>query len=223
LLAAPNIVGVDNLDLAGAFAEVLSIAAVIDNDNTCATVAEWRIGAGRGWDDLVYVGLGTGIGGGMVTSGALRRGAHGFAGELGHMIVDPAGPPCPCGKRGCWERYGSGSGLAWLAERAGLAASSPSDVLAAARADGADARAVRAEFVRYVALGLANLTNVLDPQGFVLGGGVMDDGDDLVELIGHELGGALYGTELGRPTPAVRRARFGSRSAAIGAALLGGQ
>ena len=60
------------------------------------------------------VTLGTGIGGGLVSGGVLQRGSQGFAGEIGHMVVDPQGPPCPCGKRGCWERYASGSGLAFL-------------------------------------------------------------------------------------------------------------
>ena len=84
----------------------------------CAALAEWRHGAGRGVDDIVLVTLGTGIGGGFVLGGALQRGANGFAGEIGHMIVDPDGPPCPCGRRGCWERYASGSGLGHLARQA---------------------------------------------------------------------------------------------------------
>ena len=83
----------------------------VGNDATCAALAEWRVGAGRGVDDMVMVTLGTGIGGGIVAGGRLVVGANGFAGEFGHMVVDPDGPPCPCGRRGCWERYASGSGL----------------------------------------------------------------------------------------------------------------
>ena len=69
---------------------------------------------------MVLVTLGTGIGGGLVAGGELQRGEHGFAGEFGHMVVDPDGPPCPCGRRGCWERYASGSGLARLAREAAV-------------------------------------------------------------------------------------------------------
>src|SRR4029450_6467715 len=84
----------------------------IDNDATCATVAEHAVGAARGADTAVLITLGTGIGGGLIAGGVLVRGANGFAGEPGHMVIDPNGPPCPCGRRGCWERYASGAGLA---------------------------------------------------------------------------------------------------------------
>ena len=83
---------------------------LVENDANCAAVAEHRIGAARGADDAVVVTLGTGIGGGLISAGRVVVGAHGFAGEIGHMVVDPSGPPCPCGRRGCWERFASGGG-----------------------------------------------------------------------------------------------------------------
>ena len=158
----------------------------VDNDATCATLAEWQAGAAQGFDDVVLVTLGTGIGGGIVAGGAIQRGAHGFAGELGHMVVDPDGPPCPCGRRGCWERYASGAGLAMLARRAAadgrLAAAVAAagsiealrgeDVRAAALDGDDEASAVVDEFARWVALGLVNLTNLVDPAILVLGGGL---------------------------------------------------
>ncbi len=87
---------------------------VVDNDATCAALGEWTLGAAAGASDAIMVTLGTGIGAGIIADGALLHGANGYAGEAGHMVVDPSGPLCSCGRRGCWERYASGSGLARL-------------------------------------------------------------------------------------------------------------
>ena len=119
LRAAPNLDGVADFDVRGLLVDRLGGQIVVDNDATCATVAEWQLGAGAGVDNLMLVTLGTGIGGGVVSNGALQRGLNGFAGEFGHMVVHPDGPRCPCGRRGCWERYASGSGLAMLARGGG--------------------------------------------------------------------------------------------------------
>ncbi len=104
LRAAPNLDGVADFAIGELLADRFGSAVHVDNDATCATVAEWLLGAGRGTNDMMLVTLGTGIGGGAVANGAVLRGANGFAGEFGHMVVDPTGPPCPCGRRGCWER-----------------------------------------------------------------------------------------------------------------------
>jgi len=91
----------------------------VENDATCAGWGEKVHGAAVGIDNLVLVTLGgQGFGGGIILDGQVFGGAYGFAGEIGHMVVDPNGPPCPCGNRGCWERYASGSGLGRLAREA---------------------------------------------------------------------------------------------------------
>ncbi len=111
---APNLPGGEGLDVGRRLSQRLSgLRVVVDNDATCAVIGEWVYGAATGATDAVVVTLGTGIGGGLVVRGAL-----GFAGEIGHMVVDPSGPACPCGKRGCWERFASGSGLGRLAREA---------------------------------------------------------------------------------------------------------
>ncbi|MEO7556034.1 MAG: ROK family protein, partial [Acidimicrobiales bacterium] len=115
---APNLRGVSELAVAARLRDRLGVPVTVDNDATCATWAEARVGAAAGASDVVLVTLGTGIGAGLVAGGALQRGANGFAGEAGHMIVDPDGPPCPCGRRGCWERYASGNGLGRFAREA---------------------------------------------------------------------------------------------------------
>ena len=169
---------------------------VVLNDATGAMWAELTRGAAVGALDGVMATIGTGIGGGVVLGGELVGGHHGFAGEFGHMVVDPSGPACPCGKRGCWERYASGSGLAWLAREAAaagaagrvleLAGGALGDVrgehvtTAAAEGD-ADALAVVDRFAWWLGLGLANLAAVLDPELIVLGGGLIEAGAVLLE------------------------------------------
>jgi len=120
LRAAPNLVSVRELEVGPRVGAGLGRPVSVDNDATCAAVAEWRLGAAMGIDDMVMVTLGTGIGGGIIAGGQLQRGTNGFAGEIGHIVVDPDGPPCPCGRRGCWERYASGNGLAQLAREAAV-------------------------------------------------------------------------------------------------------
>ncbi len=234
LRAAPHLGAVADLDVAGRLTAMLGRPVLVDNDATCATVAEWRVGAGRGHDDLVLVTLGTGIGGGIVAGGRLVRGHNGFAGEFGHMVVEPSGHPCPCGRRGCWERYASGSALGQLGREAALggratqlvalAGGDPEavrgeHVQAAARAGDAEALAVVDEFGRWVALGLVNLTNALDPARFVLGGGLAGGADLYLDPIRRWFGQLVYAPRL-RPHPEVVFAALDEAAGAIGAALL---
>lgn len=234
LRAAPNLDGVADFDVAGLLGKRVGGRVHVDNDATCAAVSEWLYGVGRGTTDMVLVTLGTGIGGGLVTSGRLQRGKNGFAGEYGHMVVDPDGPPCPCGRRGCWERYASGSGLARLAREAAvgrrvnrvieLAGGDPESVrgemvMQAAREGDADAMKVIDRFGRWVALGLVNLTNALDPQLFVLGGGLAAGADLYLDPIKRWFEELIYQPEL-RQLPDVEFAFWNERAGAVGAALL---
>lgn len=234
LRAAPNLDGVADFAVAELLSDRLGSNVHVDNDATCATVAEWLLGAGRGTSDMMLVTLGTGIGGGAVANGALLCGANGFAGEFGHMVVDPSGPQCPCGRRGCWERYASGSGLAMLAREAATghrlrdvvrqAGGDPQavrgeHVQAAAREGDPEALTVIDDFSRWVSLGLANLTNALDPELFVLGGGLASGSDLYLEPIRRWFGELLYQPHL-RPIPRIEFARWGPLAGAVGAALL---
>jgi glucokinase len=233
LRASPNIPDVEELDVAGRLGPRLSVPLIVGNDATWAALSEWQVGAGRGCDDVVMVTLGTGIGGGVVAGGRLVVGANGFTGEFGHMVVDPNGPPCVCGRRGCWERFASGSGLAQLARIAAIggrlrrvvemAGGDPAlvrgeHVQAAARECDEAALDVVDEFARWVALGLVNLTNALDPAMFVLGGGLAEGADLYLEPIERWFGALLYSPQL-RPHPALAFAELGERAGAIGAAL----
>jgi glucokinase len=236
LRAAPNLDDVADFAVADLVGGRLGHPVVVDNDATCATVAEWQLGAARGAGDVILVTLGTGIGGGMVAGGALHRGKNGFAGEFGHMVVHPNGPRCPCGRRGCWERYASGSGLAMLAREAATghrlrsvvehAGGDPQavrgeHVQAAARDGDDEALAVIDDFGRWVALGLSNLTNAFDPEVFVLGGGLAAGADLYLGPITRWFGELLYQPHL-RPAPRIEFARWGPIAGAVGAALLPG-
>lgn len=214
LRAAPNLTIDSELAVADRLSTALDLAVTVDNDATCATVAEWQLGAGRGVDDMTMVTLGTGIGGGVVAGGAVQRGHNGFAGEIGHMVVDPNGPLCPCGRHGCWERYASGNGLAYLAGgRRG------EEVVAAARAGDAESLAVIDRYGWWVALGLVNLTNVLDPGMFVLGGGLAASPEVFLGPVQRAFTELLYSPDH-RPHPALAFAELGERAGALGAALL---
>jgi len=232
---APNLRAATGLRVRDGLAARLGGAPVeVDNDATCAAWAEQRMGAARGLDDVILVTLGTGIGGGIVSGGRLHRGANRFAGEIGHMVVDPGGPPCPCGRRGCWERFASGHGLGILARDAcvagraarvlELAGGDPEaargEHVARALGEGdAEARAIMAEFARWVALGLANLASVFDPQAFIIGGGLVASGDALLGPVRAAFADRLPGHGLRRPI-AVVPAALGPLAGAIGAALL---
>ncbi len=234
LRAAPNLVDIIDFRVGQLLGERLDMKVEVDNDATCAAAAEWKAGEGVGEDEFVMVTLGTGIGGGLVSGGRLMRGVNGFAGEIGHMVVDPDGPPCPCGRRGCWERYASGSGLGRLAREAAegkrlgnvvaLAGGDPDAVRGehvqqAALAGDVEALEVIHAFGRWVALGLVNLTNVLDPGLFVLGGGLAGSGDLYLGAIREHFTELLYAPTL-RPHPRLAFASLGERAGAYGAALL---
>lgn len=205
----------------------------VANDANCTAFGELALGAARGFEDVLVVTLGTGIGGALVMGGRIVTGAHGFSGEIGHMVVDPNGPPCPCGKRGCWERYASGGGLARLAREAALAGT----LEAAVALTGGDPEAVRGEHVTsaaasgdpgarrvveelgwWLGLGLANLVAVLDPEVVVIGGGLARVGDVLLDPARAALAALVEGGSVRPPVP-VRPAALGEHAGAIGAAL----
>lgn len=230
----PNLPGVIGYPFAAELRERLGVPVVVDNDATTATWGEWHLGAARGATEAVLVTLGTGIGAGHVTGGQLQRGAHGFAGEAGHMVVDPRGPQCSCGRRGCWERFASGSGLARLARDAAfagraagvveLAGGDPEavrgeHVTEAAKAGDRGALAVLREFGWWVALGIANLVNVLDPDVVVVGGGLAEAGELLVSPVRERFSELVLAPQH-RPPVRIAAAELGERAGAVGAALL---
>jgi glucokinase len=234
LQVAPHLAGVTGLQVKKELERVFLVDVTVDNDATCAAWGEHRRGAARGLSDVVMVTLGTGIGGGIVAGGRVCRGAHGFAGELGHMVVDPDGPTCPCGQKGCWERYASGTALGELARQGcdtdafglvrdlagGVAEDVRGEHVTGAAAEG-DPFALKtmAAFAWWVALGLVNLANVLDPEAFVLGGGLIVAGDALLGPTRVAFAQLLQGSDRRPPVP-ILGAALGARAGALGAAFL---
>lgn len=212
--ASPNLVGAKELALRQMLEDRLGKKVLVENDATCAALGEWKSGAAQGATDAWVITLGTGIGGGFISGSVLQRGAHGFAGEVGHMVVDPDGPLCPCGRNGCWERYASGNGLSYLAN-----GEKGEDVLSRAKAGAADALGVVDTFARWVALGLVNLTNMTDPDVIVVGGGVIVSADVVMPRIAHWFEQLLYSPKH-RAHPRLVVAQLGEQAGAIGAAML---
>ncbi len=218
---SPHLAWVNEWNAAGDLARRVRRPVVVDNDATCATVAEWMLGAGERCDDMWLVTLGTGIGGGLIAGGEVRRGAHGHAGEIGHIHLGggPAGDrdiECPCGQRGCWEIFASGAALARRAGRR-----SGEDVVAGVRAGEAAAREALVDWADAVARGLAMLVNVSDPRRIVIGGGVSEAADVILDPIRRAMPRYCYGWPA-RELPDVVAASLGARAGALGAALLAG-
>ncbi|HET6874503.1 MAG TPA: ROK family protein [Acidimicrobiales bacterium] len=235
LVFAPNLQGATGAPIGDTLRTAEPGARVwVGNDATAAGWAEHRVGAGAGCRDMLMVTLGTGIGGGVVMDGRLVEGAHRFAGEFGHMVVDPNGPQCPCGKKGCWERFASGAGLGVLAREMAMAGVAPELTKRA----GGDPEAVRGEHVTsaaadgepaaveimrrfgwWVALGLANLANLFDPEVIVIGGGLVGAGDVLMQPIRLAFADLVEAADQ-REIALVRPAQLGPNAGAVGAALL---
>ncbi len=233
----PNLPGVEGVALGAELGERLGLPVVVDNDATAAAWGEHERGAARGRNHALCITLGTGIGAGMTVKGEILRGAYGFAGEPGHMVVDPGGPECPCGRRGCWETFASGTGLGMLARQAVRSGQAAEDVgfvaeaggavadvtgehvVASARSGDAAALAVLDTYGDWVGLGVANLINILDSEVVVLGGGVSEDADLFLDRVRSRVRELGLGGEH-RPRVPIVAARLGERAGAVGAALL---
>lgn len=164
---------------------------LVENDANAGAVAEHLFGAGRGSTEMVMITVGTGIGGGIIAGGRLYRGSIGTAGEIGHMVVDPSGPKCGCGRFGCLEAVASGTALvAWVKRRIEAGRRSLLEpgteitgqgVAAAARKGDELAMESFQRVGSYLGLGLANIAGILDPQVIVIGGGLAETEDLLLD------------------------------------------
>lgn len=212
----------------------LGLPVVADNDNTAAAWGESRFGAGRDYRHMMLVGVGTGIGGGIVADGVLFRGAHGFAADIGHIIVEPDGPLCGCGNRGCWEQVASGQAVT----RAGRQAVRDGEqtllrdqvggdpervtgpmVTKAAQEGDAVSIAIIAEVGRRLGEGIGGLVNVLDPEVVVVGGGVADAGELLLTPAREAFRRSVEAVDR-RPDVPLVHAQLGNDAGVVGAATL---
>lgn len=187
ILATPNIPQWNNFPLAPNLSKHFGVPVYLDNDANMAALGEWQYGAGKGHHDLVYITISTGIGGGVISSDRLLQGFHGMGAELGHMIIDPNGPPCGCGYYGHAESFSSGTAIARYVNeqiRSGKKSTlrAHRDLSAAQVAEAAregDSLAISA-FERaghYLGIAMANYLAIFDPSILIFGGGVSQVGD----------------------------------------------
>ena len=190
VIFSPNIT-FDDPHVAAAVRARIDVPVLVDNDANAAVWGEYKFGTAKGLDHVSMVAIGTGVGSGFVVDGRLLRGATGAAAELGHMVIYPDGPQCPCGLRGCLEQFASGNAIRRMAMEAVeqdpsssiiAFAGTPSSITAkhvaqAARQLDETARAVLRTAGRALGTGLSNVVNIFDPQVIVLGGGVVNAGE----------------------------------------------
>lgn len=232
---APNL-NWRNLPLGQRVAEATGLHAVVENDANAAAWGEFRFGAAREYGSAAVITVGTGIGGGIILGGKLLRGFSGFAGEIGHINMVEGGIPCGCGLRGCWEVYSSGGALLRAARKiarqdrehsAGmleLAGGDPEAITGtmitqAAQNGCKGANDAFAEIGKWLGQGMADLAAILDPEAFVLAGGVSEAGDVLLRPARKAFLERLTARDY-RPEPPVLLASLGNHAGLIGAADL---
>ncbi|BAZ00241.1 ROK family protein [Tolypothrix tenuis PCC 7101] len=197
-----HVPGWENIPLQELLEQEFGVPAAVDNDANVAALGEYRFGAGQGYDSLFYITVSTGVGGGWILNGQPWRGTGGMAGEIGHIVVDPAGPVCLCGKRGCVERLASGPYMAQNAREALTAQPKlwegkilrslvednlellTGQLISQAAADGDDlAVEVLRKSAWALGTGIGNIANLVNPQLFILGGSVTKAGTQWWEIL----------------------------------------
>lgn len=195
-----HVPGWENTPISSLLEVEYGVPVSVDNDANVAALGEHRFGAGQGYDSFMYITVSTGVGGGWILNGRPWRGAEGMAGEIGHMVVDPAGPLCLCGKRGCVERLASGPYIAQQVRECLQRSPQKGQVLRTLVGDNFEA--ITAQMVSQAAaqgdelasevleragwalgVGIGNVANLMNPQRFVLGGGVTASGDRFWEVV----------------------------------------
>ena len=230
---SPNVAALRRTPLQSMLAERFGIPVRLANDATLAALGEWEFGLHRSVQDLVYVTVSTGIGGGIIAGGRLVEGACGAAGEVGHMTIDVNGPSCPCGRTGCWEALASGRALAERTVRrleqgeesiiGDLAGGEMANVdaqlvaIAARRGDRLACEMIEIT-AYYVGVGLGNLINIFNPSTVVVGGGVTKIGESLLGPAARIARERAYVTAAGYVD--IRAAVLGDDSPLFGAAAL---
>ena len=195
----------------------LGIPVWVDNDAQAALMAEWHDGVCQGAQCALYLTLGTGIGGAMIVNSQPYRGPNNLGAEFGHTIIEPNGPRCACGRRGCFEYYASATGLKRLA-----GGQSARSVIQQAKAGDAKSLDIFNRYVQKLCIGLNNLIMIFDPEVIVLGGGISGAGDFLSDACQKELG-RIFGETTDPLYCQVKIAKHQNDAGILGAALLAKQ
>lgn len=230
---SPNVAALRRTPLKAMLAERFELPVWLGNDATLGALGEWEFGLHRSVQDLVYVTVSTGIGGGIICGGRLLEGSCGAGGEVGHMTIDIDGPKCACGRTGCWEALGSGTALAERTVRR----LEDGEVSIIGELSGGDMENVDAQIVAiaarqgdalaqemidvtafYVGVGLGNLINIFNPSVLVIGGGLTKIGDPLLVPAANVARERAYMTSACEVE--ILTARLGDESPLLGAAAL---
>ncbi|MBE6630691.1 MAG: ROK family glucokinase [Ruminococcaceae bacterium] len=208
----------------------------LENDANAAALAEAKAGAGKGYDDVIMVTLGTGVGGGIVIGGKLYSGFNYAGAELGHIVIEHGGRPCTCGRKGCWEAYSSATALIeftkekmtetrntvmWELCENGAKKVSGRTAFKAARAGDKAGQEVVDTYIDYLACGITNMVNIFQPQVLCIGGGVCGEGDYLLAPLKEIVDRDQYGSGAHDDKTQIKIAQLGNDAGILGAALLG--
>ncbi len=229
---APNIPGWVEIPIAKIFEDEFHIPTRVDNDVRCAALGELNYGAGKGCENLICITVGTGIGSGLVVNGKLVRGASNAAGEIGHIKLQMnGGPICGCGDTGCLEAFASGPAIVALAEDyikggkstkyrelANGAPITPYIVCEAAKAGDPVAQRIFTIIGEYIGIGMASVVNLLNPEKIIIGGGVADAGEYLLNPLSETL--KKRAMKIAGETVKIVHAELGNTAGVIGASLL---
>ncbi|MBA2693198.1 MAG: ROK family protein [Rubrobacter sp.] len=228
---SPNLPNIEGIPLKDELEARIEAPLTVENDASAAAWGEFRFGAGSGVDHLVFITLGTGVGGGVISHGVLLRGAHGAAGELGHTTIHATGPRCACGNRGCLEALASGSAIArraneMAAERTDSALGKLAvkrkilgeDVSRLAREGDDAAISVLEEAGTWLGVGVASFVNVFNPEVVAVGGGASEAGELILSATRREV--HLRARSPSRDLVRIQSATLGPESGVLGAAAL---
>ena len=223
-----------NVPLADELKKHINKPVFVDNDANCAAWAEYIAGSAKGSSSAVVITLGTGVGSGVIIEGKLQGGFNFCGGELGHMVIDVNGPLCTCGRHGCFEVFSSATGLINMTrefaeknkeskmwdyyEKSGKF--SGRTAFLAAKDGDETAKAVVENYIKYLAVGVANIINIFQPEIFVIGGGLSNEGSNLIEPLIDKVFKQTYTDPAVVPMCDIVKAKLGNDAGIIGAALL---
>jgi glucokinase len=231
IIDAPNLHAIEGIPLKDELEERTGLATTVENDANAAAWGEFRFGAGSEVGHLIFITLGTGVGGGVISHGVLLRGAQGAGGEMGHITIQATGPRCGCGNHGCLEALASGTAIARRArevasEKPGSAlgrlaverAVLGEDVAELARQGDETAISVLHETGVWLGIGLAGFVNIFNPEVIAIGGGAARAGDLILDAARHEV--HLRAMSPSRDLVEIKEATLGAESGVLGAAAL---
>ncbi len=217
---SPNLPKWKNVKLKQYFEKKLNVPTVVENDANCAAYGSYIIDGERKYENFITVTLGTGVGGGIIIDGKLYRGSTGSAGEIGHITINPDGPKCSCGNRGCLETYIGTKGIIKTAEKLGLKdkGAMPATISEKARKGNKKALTVYKKFAQYLAVGIGSLINIFNPDMITFSGGVSNSWDLIEKRFFGELKKRTFKTPLKHVK--IIKSKNPGNLGAIGAALL---